>query len=210
MRMHRPRVARSTLLCSSLVVALACRSEPSVAAEMPRSTGHAVPPHSTTDVTSEPRTTTQTPESEPAAEPRGEAIAEKRAPEITRERVSSAGKPATQVNVPRTQHVWAELPDALQRLLDDDPRMQPWVNHVIEVADRCYAKTRTGNASAHGILVLQLTMHENARPSVDIELLPGSLTGVVTCATRELMGRRSPLFTSREGERHRLELHFQP
>jgi hypothetical protein len=111
--------------------------------------------------------------------------------------------------VPRTEHVYATIPRKLQALLDDDPRMQPWLDKVIGVVDRCYARAR-GDSDAGGTIVLRLTMHENARPDVDIESLPPRLSSVVACSTGDLMRARSPLFTGSEGERHTVELHFVP
>jgi hypothetical protein len=113
------------------------------------------------------------------------------------------------VQVPRTDHVYATFPRKLQALLDGDPRMQPWLDKVIAIVDRCYARAR-GGSDAGGTIVLQLTMHENARPDVDIESLPPPLSSVVACATGDLMRSRSPLFTSGEGERYTVELHFVP
>lgn len=117
--------------------------------------------------------------------------------------------PKSRVRVPRTDHVYATFPRKLQALLDEDPRMQPWLDKVVAIVDRCYAGAR-GDSDAGGTIVLQLTMHENARPDVDIESLPPRLSSVVACATGDLMRSRSPLFTSREGERYKVELHFVP
>jgi hypothetical protein len=124
-------------------------------------------------------------------------------------RASARRSTKTRVQVPHTDHVYAKLPSKLQALLDDDPRMQPWLDKVIAVADRCYGRAR-GDSNAGGTIVLQLTMHENARPDVDIESLPAQLSSVVACATSDLMRSRSPLFTSGEGERYTVELHFEP
>ncbi|MGD8862558.1 MAG: hypothetical protein PVI30_21285 [Myxococcales bacterium] len=98
----------------------------------------------------------------------------------------------------------------MQSLLDADPRMQPWVNAVMRVADRCYAAQRAKDASAGGTIVATATMHQNARPTVDIDTLPPALAGVVACATGDLMRNRMPLFTGPEGQRHRLQIRFTP
>jgi hypothetical protein len=87
--------------------------------------------------------------------------------------------------------------------------MQPWVNRVIEVADRCYSTARGRGTAGPGTIKARITMHENARPDVDLESLPPQLSAVVACATGDLMRNRMPLFTSREGERHQLALHFE-
>jgi len=118
-------------------------------------------------------------------------------------------KPKTRVVVPSTAHVRASIPPALQALLDDDPRMQPWVNRVISVADGCYGRASGSGTASAGTIKATITMHENARPDVDMDSLPPQLSAVVACATGDLMRNRMPLFTSREGERHAIALHFE-
>lgn len=118
--------------------------------------------------------------------------------------------PKTRVSVPRTEHVRAALPAALQALLDDDPRMQPWVNRVMSVANDCYTQANASGSASPGTIQLSITMHENERPGADIESLPSQLRGIVSCATSKMWREeRMPLFTSREGERHRLSLIFE-
>jgi hypothetical protein len=85
--------------------------------------------------------------------------------------------------------------------------MQPWVQKVIAVADRCYA-SKGGGADAS--IVVDVTMHENARPDADIRSLPPGLAGVVACATGDLMRTKMPLFTGPEGQRHTLKIKFKP
>lgn len=153
----------------------------------------------------------------PAPKPRrrSEPPPEPPAPEPVTQRVEPPAprpepeKPKTRVQVPRTAHVHAALPAALQALLDDDPRMQPWVNRVISVADACYVKNNGRGMASAGTITATVTMHENARPDVDIDSLPPQLSSVVACATGDLMRNRMPLFTSAEGERHRVSLHFE-
>ena len=109
--------------------------------------------------------------------------------------------------MPHTDHVSIDVPAGMQALLDDDDRMQPWVNKVIPVADRCYA-SKGGGANAS--IVVDVTMHENARPDADIRSLPPALAGVVACATGDLMRTKMPLFTGPEGQRHTLKIKFKP
>jgi len=140
------------------------------------------------------------PEPSPAAEP----------PEPQpREAVPPVSPPAIKrVVVPSTAYVRVEVPAGLQRWLDADPRMQPWLSKVIPVIDRCYAGVRSRNPGASGTISFRVTMHRNARPSPDIESLPGQLSGVVTCATGQLLRTRMPLFTGNEGETHRVRVRF--
>lgn len=99
------------------------------------------------------------------------------------------------------------MPAGMQSLLDADPRMQSWSEKVIAVADRCYA-SKGGGANAS--IVVDVTMHLNARPDADIRSLPAGLAGVVACATGDLMRTKMPLFTGPEGQRHTLKIVFTP
>lgn len=120
-----------------------------------------------------------------------------------------APPPATKVVVPRTDHVHAEFPKGLQAWLDADSRMQPWVAEVMRVADRCYARERESNASAAGVIEVAVTMHQDARPDADILALPPELSGIVVCATGDLMRSGMPLFTGKEGDRYTVRIAFE-
>jgi hypothetical protein len=122
---------------------------------------------------------------------------------------SPSPPPATKVVVPRTDHVHVEVPKGLQAWLDADTRMQPWVADVMRVADRCYAREREGNASAAGVIEVAVTMHKDARPDADILALPPRLSGIVVCATGDLMRSGMPLFTGTEGERYTVRIGFE-
>lgn len=98
----------------------------------------------------------------------------------------------------------------MQALLDADSRMQPWVDNVLRVVERCYASELAKNSSAAGSIVVEVTMHKDDRPDVDIKSLPPQLSGLVPCGTGELMRSRMPLFTGPEGQRHTLALRFTP
>ena len=113
-------------------------------------------------------------------------------------------KPKSKVDVPSTAHVRVDVPAGLQRALDADPRMQPWVRTVITVADGCQRQ----NPAAVGTIKVRVTMHENERPDADILSLPSQLSPIVACATGRLMRTKMPLFTAREGERHSVSIHF--
>jgi hypothetical protein len=117
---------------------------------------------------------------------------------------------ATKVVVPRTDHVHVEVPKGLQAWLDADSRMQPWVADVMRVADRCYAAERDRNASASGVIEVAVTMHKDARPDADVLALPPQLSGMVVCATGDLMRSGMPLFTGNEGERYTVRIAFEP
>ena len=110
------------------------------------------------------------------------------------------------VTVPHTDHVKVDVPAGMQALLDADPRMQKWVDKVIAVADRCY-QSKGGGASA--TIVVDVTMHKDARPDADIRSLPPSLAGVVACGTGDLMRTKMPLFCGPEGEHHTLKIKFK-
>jgi hypothetical protein len=118
-------------------------------------------------------------------------------------------KPATRVSIPNTEHVRVEVPAGLQAWLDKDTRMQPWLAKVMKVIDGCYAGVRADNPNAAGTITFRVTMHENARPDPDIQSLPGQLSGVVACATGQLMRTRMPLFTGTEGESYVVRVKFE-
>jgi hypothetical protein len=112
--------------------------------------------------------------------------------------------------VPRTQHVHAEVPKGLQAWLDADSRMQPWVAQVMRVADTCYARVRDSVPNASGVIEVAVTMHKDARPDPDILALPPQLSGIVACATGDLIRSGMPLFTGSEGERYTVRVVFEP
>jgi hypothetical protein len=120
---------------------------------------------------------------------------------------AATGK-STKVNVPATAHVRIEVPSALQAELDRDPRMQPWVNQVMSVIDRCYTDAARGGALA-GTIEVVVTMHENERPDADIKQLPPHLSPIVACATGGLMRTKMPLFTGAEGGRRTVRIVFK-
>jgi hypothetical protein len=130
-------------------------------------------------------------------------------PSKARAPAPAAAKPATRVSVPNTEHVRVEVPAGLQAWLDKDTRMQPWLAKVMKVIDDCYAGVRADSPSAAGTIVFRVTMHENARPDPDIQALPGPLSGVVACATGQLMRTRMPLFTGSEGEQYVVRVKFE-
>ena len=117
-----------------------------------------------------------------------------------------SGQPAKRTVVPTTAHVRAQFPSGLQKLLDADPRMQPWVTKVMGVAERCHQKT----PSSTGVIKVRVTMHKNARPSAAIRSLPPALSGLLACASGSLMGARMPLFTGPEGAAYDVSLNFTP
>jgi hypothetical protein len=117
-------------------------------------------------------------------------------------------KAPTKVVVPQTAYVRAEVPAGLQRLLDDDPRMQPWVNKVMEVAEQCHAKERGYNPLAKGAIAVNITMHQNERPDASLGSLPPGLSGIIACATGKLTGSRMPFFTGDEGAKYTVRIHF--
>lgn len=120
-----------------------------------------------------------------------------------------AAKPAAgRVVVPSTSRLHVEVPAGLQRWLDADTRMQPWLNKVIPVIDKCYGDVLESNANASGTITFRVTMHKDARPDPDIQSLPGQLSGVVACATGQLMRARMPLFTGTEGESYSVRVKF--
>jgi hypothetical protein len=112
----------------------------------------------------------------------------------------------SKVTVPSTDHVKIDVPKGMQTLLDADTRMQPWVEKVVAVADRCYKSKGMGSSAT---IVVDVTMHKNARPDADVRSLPPTLAGVVACATGDLMRTKMPLFTGPEGERHTLKIRFE-
>jgi hypothetical protein len=121
---------------------------------------------------------------------------------------AAPAKPGGKVSVPSTAHVRIEVPSALQADLDRDPRMQPWINQVISVIDRCHGESARGGALA-GTIEVQVTMHENERPDADIRQLPPQLSPIVACATGGLMRTKMPLFTGAEGARRTLRIVFK-
>jgi hypothetical protein len=118
---------------------------------------------------------------------------------------AAAAKPRTKVVVPRTEHVRADISDALQADLDADPRMQAWLDKVMAVIDGCHAKNRSAVGTVQG----SLTMHESARPSFALGSISPQLGGVVSCATGQLVRIKMPLFTGREGARHTVRVNFE-
>jgi hypothetical protein len=144
------------------------------------------------------------------AEPIAEAPQpEPSAPEPTPAPPPPAAKPAGgKVSIPNTARVHVEVPAGLQRWLDADTRMQPWLNKVMPVIDTCYGNVLSGNANAKGTISFRVTMHANARPDPDVQSLPGELSGIVTCATGQLMRIKMPLFTGTEGESYTVKVRF--
>jgi hypothetical protein len=110
--------------------------------------------------------------------------------------------------VPHTAHVHVQIPSGLQAALDLDPRMQPWSEQAIQAIDQCYDAERKKNPAAAGVISVRLTMHEESRPDADIKTLPPALSGVVACATGNLMRTRMPLFTSKEGDKYTVNIEF--
>jgi len=155
-------------------------------------------------------TTTATPAkappapSAPAAEPPAPTPAPAPAPAPT-----PAPAPKAKLVVPTSAHVHVAVPAGLQTLLDQDLRMQPWVNRVMAILDDCYAAERAKDATAQGAITVKVTMHLNARPDADVLSLPPALSGVVACATGKLLrAERMPLFTGPEGQTHQVAVHF--
>ncbi len=115
--------------------------------------------------------------------------------------------PRTSVRVPETAQVKVDVPAKLQALLDDDSRMVPWLAATMATIDGCHATDR----GALGTLVIELTMHENARPSADVGEVASALRGVFACAMAQLMqAERMPLFTGPEGQKHSINVRFVP
>jgi hypothetical protein len=121
---------------------------------------------------------------------------------------SVEAKAPTKVAIPQTDNVKADVPAGLQRFLDADPRMQPWVNKVMSVAEQCYAKERASNPLAKGVISVNIVMHQNERPDASLGSLPVLLAGIIPCATSKLMGSRMPLFTGDEGAKYTVRIHF--
>jgi hypothetical protein len=105
--------------------------------------------------------------------------------------------------------VRVEVPAGLQRWLDADDRMRPWLGKAIAVLDDCYAQIRAGDANAAGAIAVALTMHENARPSARLASADAAVNGMVMCVTRRLVGVKMPLFTGREGDSYSVVAHFE-
>jgi hypothetical protein len=114
------------------------------------------------------------------------------------------------VQVPSTDHVRVDVPAGLQGWLDADDRMRPWLGKAIAVADSCYAKLRADNPAAAGEIAVQITMHENARPSGRLASAAPAVSGITICATTRLLGVKMPLFTGREGETYTVRVRFSP
>jgi hypothetical protein len=144
----------------------------------------------------------------PAAKPVAAPKPSAPAPAPVAAKTPEPAKPKGKVNVPATAHVRIDVPPALQQDLDKDPRMQPWVNQVMAVIDRCHNESAKGGALAGTIEVL-VTMHENERPSADIKQLPPQLSPIVACATGGLMRTKMPLFTGNEGARNLVRIQFK-
>jgi hypothetical protein len=140
-------------------------------------------------------------ESASAKEPRAADKPEPPAPEPAEE--------APKVIVPHTAHIHADVPKGLQHWLNADTRMQPWLNKVMPVIDGCYTQARKRMPKAAGTATLRITMHENARPDIDIESVPPELGGMVACATAKLIRTRSPLFAGKEGDAYTVHVHFE-
>jgi len=161
-----------------------------------------------------PETKTEPIAKKEATETKLKAVADKTQTVSSKEQ-AKAGQPSTKptksgvVTVPQTEHVHVGIPAGLQKLLNDDSRMQPWVDQVMKVADACYASQRESSEKAAGVIVVKITMHPNARPDAEIKSLPPSLSGMVACATGGLMRTRMPLFTGPEGEQHTLRIEFK-
>jgi hypothetical protein len=114
------------------------------------------------------------------------------------------------VQVPSTDHVRVDVPPGLQAWLDADDRMRPWLGKAIATADGCYAKVLADNPGASGDIAVQLTMHENARPSGRVSSVASAVDGVVMCATTRMLGVKMPLFTGNEGDTYTVREHFTP
>jgi hypothetical protein len=106
--------------------------------------------------------------------------------------------------------VHVEVPAGLQHGLDEDDRMRPWLSKAVNVADSCYADERADNPAAAGAITVQVTMHENARPSGKVASVSPGIGGIVMCATTRMLGVKMPLFTGKEGESYTLRVHFDP
>lgn len=118
--------------------------------------------------------------------------------------------PRAKVVVPGTDHLRVEVPPGLQRWLDEDDRMRPWVGKAISATDGCYAELRQRNPQAGGTVEFAVTMHKNARPSATVTSLPAPLKTLVVCVTSRLWGVKMPLFTGTEGARYSVKAVFTP
>jgi hypothetical protein len=159
-------------------------------------------PTSSKPTLSQSKTKPDAPKAPPAAPVTPEPIAEPPAP-------APAPKKAS-VNVPQTDHVRVEVPAGLQRWLDEDDRMRPWLGKAISVADSCYAKVRADDPGASGEIAFVVTMHKNARPSGRVSSVSSPISGIVMCATTRLLGVKMPLFTGSEGESYTVRVRFTP
>jgi len=161
-----------------------------------------------------PETKTETVAKEVTAAKKPKATADKKPAVGSEKKVAdkqSSTKPTKNgvVVVPQTAHVRVDVPAGLQKLLNDDSRMQSWVDTVMKVADSCYASQRASSEKAEGVIVVRVIMHPNARPDAEIQSLPPPLSGMVACATGGLMRTRMPLFTGPEGEQYTVRIHFK-
>ena len=86
--------------------------------------------------------------------------------------------------------------------------MANWVRRILPSIDGCFQQARGSNGDAGGTISVQVTMHENARPSAKVRSVPGPLSGLVSCATMKLWNQRPPLFTGPEGQQHVVFIHF--
>lgn len=154
-------------------------------------------------------TAREQPRSTPAPQPTA-AVAEPVAPPPAPAPIAPVAAKRVSVQVPSTEHVRVDVPAGLQGWLDADDRMRPWLGKAIAVADSCYAKLRADNAAAAGEIAVQLTMHENARPSGRVASTTPALSGITMCATTRLLGVKMPLFTGTEGETYTVRVRFSP
>jgi hypothetical protein len=106
--------------------------------------------------------------------------------------------------------VQIEVSPGLQTWLNADPRMRAWMDKAIAVVDACYAELRRSDGAATGVVELNVTMHQNARPSASVGSMPWALKGVASCVTTHLFGVKMPLFTGREGDRQTLRVELIP
>ena len=123
---------------------------------------------------------------------------------------STNARPTTKVVVPATAHVRVDVPTGLQRWLDEDDRMIPWLSKAVGAVDTCYAKLRADNPSASGIVSFSLTMHENSRPSAKPTSVPSALQPMVLCVSTQLLAVKMPLFTGQEGASYPVHVQLSP
>ncbi|HEX2678535.1 MAG TPA: hypothetical protein VHM19_17905 [Polyangiales bacterium] len=127
------------------------------------------------------------------------------APAVKPEPAAPVAPAKVTMHVRQSEHVKVDVPAKLQALLDDDGRMQPWLDATMDIVNRC----RDSNPSAEGTVTIMLTMHKDERPSAEPGKVPSALTGVFACAMSDFMrAKRMPLFTGPEGEKHTLRVRF--